>query len=213
MTAVAPQVVFAGENPLIMLYRPGGDDLVAVASLWRARYTERGAGTSLIIWTDPGPSAPDGSSAPGGPSAPDGPAAPDIAAICTDNPPLAHWLWTTFNRRWEPLLGRGLEDAPLRAAQFTETASFGEHRLLCRSEGLSIELSWRRPQPCVWTDTRPYEYRTTAAIVPCLEATIEIDGLPAYGEVRPHDDAFVSSAVLAFCETWLTRPEDQPSAP
>ena len=197
MTAVAPQVVFAGENPLIMLYRPGGDDLVAVASLWRARYTEQGAGTSLIIWADPGP---------------DGPATPDVAAICTDNPPLARWLWTTFNRRWDPLLGRGLEHAPLRPAQFTETASAGEHRLLCRAEDLSVELVWRRPQPCVWTDTRPYEYRTTAAIVPCLEATIEIDGRQAYGEVRPHADEFVSSAVLAFCETWLTRPEDQPPA-
>lgn len=193
MAAPAPRVVFAGENPLIMLYRPGGDDLVAVASLWRARYTAYGAGTSLIIWTGPGPDAP---------------AAPVVAAICTDNPPLARWLWTTFNRRWDPLLGRGLEQAPLRPAQFTETTSAVEHRLVCRAEDLTVELTWRRLQSCVWTETRPYEYETTAAIVPCLDAEILVDGQPAHGEVRPHDDAFVSSAVLAFSETWLARRDD-----
>ena len=53
----------------------------------------------------------------------------------------------------------------------------------------------------MWTDTRPYEYETTAAIVPCLDAEIVVDGRPAHGEVRPHADAFVSSAVLAFSET------------
>ena len=41
--------VFAGENPLIMLYRPGGDELVAVASLWHCTYSEQGAGNSLVI--------------------------------------------------------------------------------------------------------------------------------------------------------------------
>ena len=172
MTPAEPQVVFAGENPLIMLYRPGGEDLVAVASLWSARYTERGSGTSLLIWTD--------------------------------NPPLARWLWTTFNRRWEPLLGHGLEQAELRPSRFEESRSEGEHRLVCRSSGLTVELVWRRPQPCIWTETHPYEYLTTAAIVPCLDASIIIDGAAAAGEVRPHEDVFASSAVLAFCETWLS---------
>jgi hypothetical protein len=178
MTPAEPQVVFAGENPLIMLYRPGGEDLVAVASLWSARYTEHGSGTSLLIWTDPGPDAP---------------SAPRVSAICTDNPPLARWLWTTFNRRWEPLLGHGLEQAEFRPSRFEESRSEGEHRLVCRSS-----------QPCIWTETHPYEYLTTAAIVPCLDASIIIDGAAAAGEVRPHEDVFASSAVLAFCETWLS---------
>ena len=104
MTPAEPRVVFAGENPLIMLYRPGGEDLVAVASLWSARYTEHGSGTSLLVWTE----------------------------------------------------------------------------------------------------TTPYEYRTTAAIVPCLDASIIVNGTAVIGEVRPHGDVFASSAVLAFCETWLS---------
>lgn len=180
-------VVFAGENPLIMLYRPGGDDLVAVASLWSARWTPHGAGTSLLVWVA------------------EGPGTPAFAAICTDRPELARWLWDTFNRRWEPLLGRGLEEAPPRPATFTETRTQDEHRVTCRADGLEIELVWREPTPVVWTETQPYEYDTTAVIVPCLDADIVVDGVPAPGEVRPHDDVFVSSAALAFCETWVLR--------
>ena len=191
MTPKGPQVVFAGENPLIMLYRPGGDDLVAVASLWRARYTEHGSGTSLLIWADPGPNSPP---------------PPTTAAICTDNPPLARWLWTTFNSRWEPLLDHGLEQALLQPSRFTESRVEGEHRVACRSTALTIELVWRQPQTCIWTETDPYEYRATAAIVPCLDARIIVDGTAAIGEVRPHTDVFASSAILAFCETWITKP-------
>ncbi len=191
MTPAEPQVVFAGENPLIMLYRPGEDDLVAVASLWSARFTERGSGTSLLLWTDPGPSAP---------------SAPRTSAIHTDNPPLARWLWTTFNRRWDPLLGHGLEHTEPRPSRFTESRSDEEHRVVCRSAGHTVELVWRQPQPCIWAETTPYEYRTTAAVVPCLAASIVVDGVAAIGEVRPHEDVFASSAVLAFSETWLRTP-------
>ena len=58
-----------------------------------------------------------------------------------------------------------------------------------------------------------YEYRTTAAIVPCLDAAVLIDCRNACGEVQPHDDEFVSWAVLSSSETWLTRPDEQPSTP
>jgi hypothetical protein len=182
--------VFAGENPLIMLYRPGGEDLVAVASLWRARYTAQGSGTSLLLWADPGPSSS---------------SAPVTAAVCTDDPPLARWLWSTFNSRWEPLLGHGLEEVPPTPSRFAESRADGEHRVVCSSAELTVELVWRQPQGCIWTETYPYEYITTAAIVPCLDASIIVNGRTAIGEVRPHSDVFASSAILAFCETWLSR--------
>ncbi|HEU5486822.1 MAG TPA: hypothetical protein VFU98_18095 [Microlunatus sp.] len=183
-----PRVVFAGENPLIWLYGAESGETVAVASLWRARHTERGAGTSLLLWADP--------EATGlGVTAP--------AAIFTDNLPLARWLWDTFNRRWEPLLGHGLEEATPQPAQFVEVAAAHEHRVTCRAGDRTIDLVWRRPLDGRWTETHPYEYRTTAVIVPCLDADIVVDGVAAAGEVRPHDDEFVSSAVLAFCETWV----------
>ena len=182
------RVVFAGENPLITLYSPASDATVAVASLWRARHTERGAGTSLLIWADPLATGL-------------GRAAP--AGIFTDNLTLATWLWDTFNSRWEPLLGHGLQEADPQPAQFVEVAAPHEHRLTCRSGEVTIDLVWREPLPSRWTETFPYEYRATAVIVPCLEADITVNGVAAAGEVRPHADEFVSSAILAFCETWM----------
>lgn len=190
--ASRPRVAFAGENPLIMLYRPVGEDLVAVASLWHARYTEHGSGTSLLLWAD--------AAATGlGDASPTG--------IYTDNLALARHLWDTFNRRWDPLLGRGLEGAEPQPAQFAQARGAHLHRTTCTTGTRLIELEWRDPGPAIWTETYPYEYRTTAVIVPCPDAAILVDGHAARGEVRPHADEFVSSAVLAFCETWLTRPD------
>jgi hypothetical protein len=165
--------------------------MVAVASLWRARHTERGAGTSLVIWTDPVANGTDLAAASLG--------------IFTDNLPLARWLWDTFNSRWEPLLGQGLDVATPRPAHFVEVTDGSEHRVTCRSGNTTLDLAWRRPQLSRWVETFPYEYRTTAVIVPCLAADIRINGVAAAGEVRPHDDEFASSAVLAFCETWMRR--------
>jgi len=109
----------------------------------------------LLIWADPlgtglGPAAP--------------------AGIFTDNLNLATWLWETFNSRWEPLLGHGLEETDPQPAQFVEVAAPHEHRLTCRSGEVTIDLVWREPLPSRWTETFPYEYRATAVIVPCLKA-------------------------------------------
>jgi hypothetical protein len=45
-------VLFAGENHLITLYRPGTDDPVAGVSCWRCTYSEYGEGFVLAIWCD-----------------------------------------------------------------------------------------------------------------------------------------------------------------
>ncbi len=191
MAESQPRVLFAGENPLILLYRPGGDELIAVASLWHARYTEQGAGYSLLIWADPAATGL-GERAPAG--------------IYTDSLPLARMLWATFNRRWDPLLNHGLEQAEPQPARFSQQASGSrQHRVTCLAGTTAIELLWQDAQAAIWTETFPYEYRTTAVIVPCKRASIVVDGQPAIGEVRPHDDVFASSAVLAFSETWMTR--------
>src|SRR5690348_49839 len=46
-------VVFSGENSMIRLFRPGGDEIIAAASYWRCTYSEHGEGNALVIWTDP----------------------------------------------------------------------------------------------------------------------------------------------------------------
>ena len=193
MTTLQPQVkrpvMFAGENPLIMLYRPGGDDLVAVASLWHATYSEQGAGHSLVLWVEP-----------------DALGRADLAptGIYTDNAALARMLWTTFNRRWEPLQNRGLAEAEPRPARFVQQSDGRRlHRITCASGTTTIELLWQDGQDLFYTVTFPYEYEVSSVIVPCARASITVNGAPVTGEVRPHDDLFQSSAILGFCETWV----------
>lgn len=42
-----------GENPMIVLYRPDSDDIVALVSMWKATYSPVGPGRALLIWVDP----------------------------------------------------------------------------------------------------------------------------------------------------------------
>ena len=195
MTTPQPQVkrpvVFAGENPLIMLYRPGSADLVAVASLWHSTYSEQGAGYSLVIWVEPDVAGRAGQTPNG---------------IYTDNAALARWVWTTFNRRWEPLQNRGLDEADPQPARFVQQASGRRfHRITCATGTTIIELEWQAARDVFYTVTYPYEYEVSAVIAPCARASIMVDGQPVIGEVRPHEDVFQSSAIMAFCETWVAR--------
>jgi hypothetical protein len=184
-------VIFAGENPLIILYRPGSDELVGVASLWHATYTAAGAGNSLVIWLDPDASGL-GETAPTG--------------IYTDNADMARLVWQTLNRRWDPLLGRGLEEASPQPARFThQSAGQRLHRITCGAGTTTIELLWHDGEEPFYTVTYPYEYEVSAVIMPCPRATISVNGEVARGEIRPHADVFRSSAVVAFCETWIGR--------
>ena len=182
-------VVFAGENPLIMLYRPGSNELVAVASLWHATWTEQGAGYSLVTWVDPEASGL-GDLAPSG--------------IYTDNAALARMLWTTLNQRWDPLLNHGLEQVEPQPARFVQQADGRRfHRISCSAGTTTIELLWQDAQDVFHTVTHPYEYEVSAVIMPCARASITVNGQQALGEVRSHADVFQSSAIVAFCETWV----------
>lgn len=185
-------VVFAGENPLIMLYRPGNDDLVAVASLWHCTYSEQGDGYSLVLWVDP--SALEH-------------ADPASTGIYTDNAALARMLWTTLNQRWEPLQDRGLAESAPQLARFAHQADGRRlRRTMCTSGTTTVELVWHDVQDVFYTVTFPYEYEVSSVIAPCARASIMINGQAVIGEVRPHADVFQSSAILAFCETWVARP-------
>jgi hypothetical protein len=182
-------VVFAGENPLIMLYRAGSDDVVAIASLWHSTWTEQGDGYSLVIWVDPVASGL-GDLAPTG--------------IYTDNADLARMLWTTLNRRWDPLLNHGLETTEPIPARFVQQADGRRlHRIVCAAGTTTIELLWQDAQDVFHTVTYPYEYEVSAVIMPCSRASITVNGQQVIGEVRPHADVFQSSAIVAFCETWV----------
>jgi hypothetical protein len=194
-------VVFAGDAPVLRLYRPDRDEPVAAATYLRAAYSERGAGRVLFAWL-----ARDA----GGPWS--GPAA------FTDNPRLPRFLAQRIVSHLPEFAGLGLEEAPVETATFERVddlgvgyrvvASVGEHRVVAE---------WREPR-----DRRVIHVRgvlmgaermdLTTLMVPCGQASLTVDGWRADGRVRTAggDDDSQSSAYVAVGTAW-TAPE--PIAP
>ncbi len=187
-------VMIAGENPMIVLYRPDSDEMVAIASMWTASWSLAGAGRALVIWADP--EATDlGDQAP--------------AAIFTDNPELARFVWENFYNDYGPIHGRGIEDAPPRAARFTEHSDGHRlHRISCTSGTLTIELEWRDVVEVFQAITYPTGYEVSVIAAPCANASIAVNGVQAAGEIHVPEGWFKSSAMLAFAETWRSIPPE-----
>ena len=174
---------------MIVLYRPGSDDIVAIASIWTSTYSEAGTGRALVIWADPVDTGL-GALAPVG--------------IYTDNPELARLVWANFYNDYGPIQGRGIEDAPLRSAAFTEQSggrSF--HRITCTSGPTTIEVEWRDVLEVFHIVTYPTGYEVSVVAAPCASGTITVDGHRAIGEIHRPEGWFKSSAALAFAETWI----------
>lgn len=187
------EVVFAGENPLLMLYAPGTDDPVAVASYWRCSYSAQGEGQALVIWVDPERSRL-GGLAPVG--------------IFTDNPAMARLVWEEFNRHFDPLQGRGIEEREIEAARFVQQADgLRLHRVSCSVGSTTIELEWRDGLDVVHTVTTPTvgdsQWEVSNVICPCADAGVRVNGVDVVGEVRQPEGMLGGSAFLAFAESWV----------
>ena len=186
-------VMITGENPMIVLYRPASDDVVAIASMWTCTYSGAGEGRVLVIWVDPEASGL-GDLAPVG--------------IFTDNPELARFIWANFYNDYTPIHGRGIEDAPLRAARFTEQSDgMRLHRVACTSGTTTIELEWRDVVEVFHALTYPTGYEVSVVAAPCAAGVIIVNGAPAIGEIHRPEGWFKSSACLAFAETWIALEE------
>ncbi len=190
-------VVFAGENPLILLYRPGGDDAVAVASYWRCVYAPEGEGEALVIWVDPKVSG-QGERAPVG--------------IYTDNAAMARMVWEKFNRHFAPLQNRGIEDGTPQTARFVQAAEGRRlHRVMCSAGPSTIELRWEDAFDAFQTVANPevagQGWEVSNVVLPCAKASISVDGERVPGEVHHPEGDYQSSAFLAFCESWVSLSE------
>ncbi|HYI24341.1 MAG TPA: hypothetical protein VD767_02935 [Thermomicrobiales bacterium] len=182
-------VMIAGENPMIVLYRPGSDDLVAIASVWTASYSPAGEGRALVIWADP-----------------DATGLGDLSpvGIFTDNADLARYVWANFYNDYEPIKGRGIEETPVRPARFTELSDGQRlHHISCTVGSTTIELEWRDVIEVSQVVTYPTGYEVSVIAAPCAKATITVDGIQATGEIHQPEGWFGSSAILAFAETWI----------
>lgn len=182
---------------MIVLYRSGSDDCVAIASMWTSSYSLAGEGRALIIWLDPMATGL-GTLAPVG--------------IFTDNPELARFVWANFYNDYDLIRGRGVEDAPLRTARFTEQSDGHRlHRISCTSGATTIELEWRDVIEVFHAVTYPTGYEASVIAAPCASGSITVNGTRAIGEIHQPEGWFRSSAFLAFAETWIALPEEQGS--
>ena len=181
-------IKIAGENPMIILYRPGSDDIVVLVSMWTARYSPVGSGRALLIWADPVESGL-GSDAPIG--------------IYTDNPELAEYVWEHFYRDYDTIRGRGIETGPPVPARFVEVSGGDRfHRISCVAATTTIELEWREVLDCFQVTTHLTGFETSVVACPCAAAEVRVDGVAARGEIHQPEGWFGSSAALAFAETW-----------
>jgi hypothetical protein len=181
-------IKIAGENPMIILYRPGNQDITVLVSMWTARYSPVGAGHALLIWADPDESGL-GSDAPTG--------------IYTDNPELARYVWEHFYRDYDTIKGRGIETGPPVPARFTEVLGGDRfYRISCVAAGTTIELEWQQVLDWFQVMTRLTGFETSAVAGPCRSAEVRVNGVAARGEVHQPEGWFGSSAALAFAETW-----------
>lgn len=182
-------VMIAGENPMIVLYAPGSDDISAIASVWTSAWSPAGEGRALVIWADPVATGL-GQLAPVG--------------IFTDNPDLARFVWANFYNDYTPIKGRGVEDGPPQTARFTEQADGHRlHRISCTAGTTTIELEWRDVVDVFQAVTYPTGYEVSVIAAPCAAATISVNGTQALGEIHQPEGWFGSSAMLAFAETWI----------
>ena len=181
-------IKIAGENPMIILYRPTSEEIVVLVSMWTARYSPVGAGRALLIWTDP-EEAGLGSDAPTG--------------MYADNPELAKYVWEHFYRDYDTIKGRGIETAPPVPARFTEVSGGDRfHRISCVAATTTIELEWRDVLDTFQVTTHLTGFETSAVACPCAAAEVRVNGVAARGEIHQPEGWFGSSAALAFAETW-----------
>ncbi|MFO7171175.1 MAG: hypothetical protein DIU80_024360 [Chloroflexota bacterium] len=188
-------VIFAGENHLITLYRPGGNEAVAGASCWRCTYSAHGEGFVLAMWCDP--------RAAGAPGLPQ-------TSVYADNAAMGRMVMARFNQYFAGFQGRGLAEMEPQPARFFQQADGRRlHRITCVAADVSIELLWQEIFDAALEifDNRsgPEPYDVSAVICPCRRGTIAVNGAALRGEVRVPAGPSASSAFLAFSETWVAR--------
>jgi hypothetical protein len=188
-------VLFAGENHLITLYRPGTDDPVVGVSCWRCTYSEHGEGFVLAIWCD--------GAALGREDLPP-------VAVYADNIAMGRMVMSLFNQYFEGFRERGLAEMEPQPARFSQhPEGRRRHQITCASASATIELAWHEVFDAaleIFDNTSgPIPYDVSAVICPCADATITVGGSWLAGEVRRPIGESASSAFLAFSETWAGR--------
>ena len=191
-------VEWCGENPGISLKESPDGPFTTLASLFRVVFSPHGRGHALMLMQSPEEANP--------------PA--DRANLClTDNEPLARWLVERFVANFRLFKGlpgmQGLGYRRLDSIQasldpgrfYTETLKAGD---------LDVQLAWNGLGEPFCFAQRPENSSTGSHYMPsvfvgCESATITVNGrvLPGRPVAREAAGHSISTALLAFCESWI----------
>jgi hypothetical protein len=183
-------VLFAGENPVMRLFRPGTDKVLALASYWHAGYSEYGEGSALLLWTHPSES---------------GLAAP-LHAVYADNLEVARLVSRKFNQYFAGFaeLGFGALEPELAIFAVQGDGRNGL-RVTCSTGGTTVDLAWEGVLDAYQFRARrslgDAQYDLCSVICPVGGASITVNGVRAAGDLK-RDGERESSAFLALAESW-----------
>lgn len=201
-TLVFPGTVeWSGENPGISLKESPDGPFVALASFFRVVLSPHGRGHALVLLRAPQEAVP--------------PA--ERSNLCiTDNEKLARWLIAEFVSHFGAFKGQpGLSSLLWRTLD--EVRSVGDavssYSEIVRAGDLTVELAWKGlGEPFCFAfppeKSATGRHHMPSLFVGCESATIAVNGRVLPGKPVPREIAGrrISTAMLAFSETWIRAP-------
>jgi len=192
------KVEWSGENPGISLKTDPAGPFTALASFFRVVLSPHGRGHALVL-----ASAPQAGADPGN--------------LClTDNEPLARWLiaeYVSHFGAWKglPVLG-GLRFVHADAVR-SEGDPASTYSEVISGGGTTVRLTWRGlGAPFCFAlgpaNSATGRHHMPSLFVGCESASIEVNGTALPGRPIPRTVAGnqISTAMLAFSETWIRVP-------
>jgi len=198
------RVEWSGENPGVYLKEDPEGEYSALALFFRVVLSPYGRGHAAIVL-----GAPDASR--GWPDVPN--------FIMTDNQRLLRWIVPGWVRKMPTFVGK----AGLEAMTWLDCESAAKdpgdvsrrYSETLRGSGVTLELIWRDMGPPIPVEltaenSATKEHEMYSVFLEAAEAQIIINGTPLPGKVaeRQFFGRTMSTAFLAFSETWVTPKDD-----
>ena len=194
------KVEWSGENPGIYL-KDDEDNWKTLAVFFKVVTSPLGGGTGVLVLGAPFQAL----------------AFPAANNVCvTDNQTLMQWLIANFVSRFASFRGaQALGSLPyLPATSFTTTAERAKfHQESISGSGVEIVMRWEDLAAPFAVDVAPAmsatgQHQMYSVFVEARRGTITMNGAPLPGKIiqRNFLDRRMSTAFLAFSETWITPP-------
>ncbi|MPZ82671.1 MAG: hypothetical protein GEV28_20620 [Actinophytocola sp.] len=175
------RVILCGANPGVRLF--DGDTVTAYASVWVVDWSERGAGSAIVLWHD------------------------GVVRVLGEDPAFGGWLERAFTRHFPEADGLPWpEPTPERTA--VEVRLDLGTGLSARAGDVEITMSGVLDRRAFETDEFPLDgvpHGLRLVTAPTSDATIEVGGRRLAGTVTRGGSADrpSSSAFLTTAEVWL----------